>query len=162
MDEKKRKLVGYAVLGGVTLLLVISVGYNLLAGDPGDIKPVTAKSTDFILTWQCLACQHEADDYAVRGPKPCPNCGKEEFYASTLFNCAEHGVFRVAFNYDERGKPSEVKLAPDKPWVPYVDRAAGKLNVVCPVCGKSVIPAESPRTSLEEPAEATEGDPGSE
>ncbi len=146
--ESRQKLIRYGILAVVLLLLLVSLGWNMLSADPGDVRATTPKTSDFVVTWRCLECDHQEEDYAGQGPRACPECGKEALYASVMFSCPEHGLFPVAFNYDADGKPTEVKVA-DGPWVPYMDISAGQLGTVCPVCGQSMMPAESPRRSKE-------------
>jgi len=144
-DESSRpKRRQIAMLAGVLALLAVSVIWNVLSGDEGDVTPKTRRATDFMATWRCLACGYEAEQPTGPGPRKCPECGQDEFYAGFRFLCPRHGEIRVAFNYDRRGKPSMVKVA-DGPWVPYIDREKGELNVVCPVCGGSVMPIDAPR-----------------
>ena len=144
-DSSKRKRVGLIVLSAVLVLLAGAITWNVLSSGDDNVKPKTRQATDFLVTWRCLACEHEAEDFAGPGPRVCPTCGKEQFYASIRFVCPKHGEFRVAFNYDERGKPSMVKVGDDGTWAPYIDLENMRTGLVCPVCGGSMMPAESPR-----------------
>jgi len=148
-SSRRKHLILLSVL---FVLLGLSLAWNLLANRQQKVIPYRTKATDFVATWRCLACGHEAEDLAGSGPRTCPNCGRNEFYTSIRFSCATHGVFRVAFNYDSQGRPSQVKVA-DGPWVPYVDKEKMKGGVVCPECGGALALAEAPRQLDQPPAD---------
>ncbi len=105
------------------------------------VKPVTRKSTDFVMTWRCLACGETASDKGARGPRPCPKCGKPEMYVSIRWDCPTHGGQDVAYQYDDEGQPEQVKMG-DKGWLPASDPETGS-NVRCPTCNGYMIPAGS-------------------
>ncbi len=158
LDSRSR--VKLIVLGAALVLLAFSLVCNLLSSGRGYRERArTQKSTDFVVTWACLACDHKEDRLAGAGPQPCPKCGRRELYASVLFTCKKHGEFRVAFNYDERGKPRQVKIAADRPWVPYLDLEKKRSGVECPVCGGDVIPAETARIPTDSGQTATPDSP---
>lgn len=107
--------------------------------------PNTAASRtafDFIVTWRCLACGHAREDAAAVGPQTCEKCGKTESYASIRYACPTHGTFPVAFQYDARGRPAQIRVGAD--WVPYHDEE-GNLNTRCPKCRAFMHPAETMR-----------------
>ncbi len=139
---RRRKI----VLGIVVVLLAAVAVYVNVSFREKPITPVTRTPRDFILTWRCLACGYEHDDRAGPGPKPCPKCGKTEFYASVRFNCPKHGDVRVAYDYTPAGDVKAVKVA-DKPWLPQIDPERKASNVVCPLCGFPLMPAEAPRAA---------------
>jgi hypothetical protein len=144
-DQTDRgKAIRVALLIVLLLLLAGSVTWNILASRAASRSPVTRKSTDFLVTWRCLACGYQTEDRGAPGPRVCPACGKNEFYASFRFTCSRHGVFRVAYNYDEEGRPSVVKVE-DGPWVPYFDQQTRRSGLHCPKCDEHMMPAESPR-----------------
>ena len=102
------------------------------------IQPVTRRTFDFEVTWRCLECKHTIQDNAAVGPKPCPKCGKDAMYASLRWSCPKHGGFDFWFQYDENGKPLEVKYD-GRDWIPAFDENRG-WNVKCPKCGGGMNP----------------------
>jgi len=128
------------------------VGYNLYSAAQNRVVPKTRTPFDFVVTWRCLSCGHTLEDRAAVGPRTCPECGKDEMYVSIQFSCRQHGTFPVAFNYEDDGDPSRVKVD-DGDWVPYLNTETLELGTVCPVCKQSMNAAESPRSYHEEPVE---------
>ncbi len=104
---------------------------------------LTRKPTDFLATWRCLACGAEVERNAGIGPQVCAKCGKNESFTHFRFACATHGVFLVAYNYDQNLDPTQFKFR-DGPWQPLVG-PAGEWMLRCPTCRGTMIPAESPR-----------------
>jgi predicted RNA-binding Zn-ribbon protein involved in translation (DUF1610 family) len=131
-----------AILLGVVALLAIGAAWNYSRTRAGNPVPVRRDMSDFQVTWRCLACGGTAEDAGGNGPRPCPGCGKDEMYVSIPASCPEHGEFLVAYKYDERSRPSEVKVA-DQPWAKYVDMDARTTGMSCPKCGKVLIPADT-------------------
>lgn len=135
-------------------LLIAAAGalwYALSGSLPG---PTTARSRtafDFIVTWRCLECGATREDAASIGPHRCEKCGRDESYASIQYACPAHGAMPVAFQYDERGRPTQIRIA-GADWVPYAD-ADGNLNTRCPKCRTVMNPAERmrPRRRIEAP-----------
>lgn len=120
------------------------VGYRLWRGKRDNVTPIARKATSFIVTWRCQACDHAADDYAGPGPKPCPKCGKNEFYATLQWACPTHGAMPVVTQYDENGQPTEIRIGKG-PWVPAMTEEAG-YNVFCPQCKAKMTPVQPIRT----------------
>ncbi|MCP4251315.1 MAG: hypothetical protein GY778_30130 [bacterium] len=137
----KRKLV---ILGVLLAALVALIAYQVASPDPADIKPVTRRTSDFVVTWRCLACDRTVTDPAGPGPKTCPKCNRDELYASLRWSCPTHGVFDVAFQYDQDGKPTQVKL-PKGVWIAALNEHGG-WNMSCPQCDSGMDPAEKPRS----------------
>ncbi len=145
--ERKSQVVRYGVLGVVLALLSFSLAWSFFRGDPGRVKPVTRKVSDFLVTWRCLSCGNEFEDAADRGPRECPKCSKKEAFVRFRYTCREHGEYLVAFNYNDKLKPDQVKVG-DGPWVPYFDATASKFGFTCPKCGRMLDVAEAPRAAL--------------
>jgi hypothetical protein len=118
-------------------------GYRWWSTREWHVKPVTHKPSDFLATWRCLSCGFEQEGNVGVGPKPCPQCQKNEMYVHFRQACLQHGTFLVAYQYDQQLNPSETKIG-DAPWKPIVTEQ-GEWNLVCPVCAGPMIPAESPR-----------------
>ncbi len=152
-NAAKRKKV---ILFGVLCIAVIGIlGYNYWSAGAREVKPRTRTLFDFYVTWRCLNCGHELEDRGAVGTRTCPKCGRDEMYVSILHGCPAHGVFQVAYEYDEEtGDPVRIKIA-DGDWVPYMDEDYN-INVLCPKCGRPMMPAEiarpaPPRDTPEEP-----------
>ena len=114
-----------------------------------NIKPLTRRPSDYIATWRCLSCGHTLEDAVGIGPKTCPQCGQDQMYTHIRFACGEHGVFLIAFQYDQDLNPIEIKIG-EAPWIPIVNEA-DEPNLVCPTCGGPMVPAEQLRTVREKP-----------
>ena len=137
------------------VVLVVAIGgwwsYRHWSDDEWNSKPVTRNPSDFLATWHCLSCDHELTDRVDLGPKVCPKCRQKEMYVHFRHVCSQHGVFLVAFQYNENMDPIETKID-DDPWKPIVTET-GEWNLLCPVCNGEMIPAESPRPApTESPA----------
>lgn len=137
----------------VLVLLGGSIGWQLYSARKSRVAVKTRKTSDFLVTWVCLECGHELEDNAGPGPQTCPACGEEALYASFKYACPEHGLFRVAFNYDSEGNPTTVRVA-DGDWVARIDPVAKRTGLRCPICGRSLIISEAPRM----PASSAETD----
>lgn len=146
-SEQRAQLIKVCVLAGVVVLLAGSLIWNCVRNAAVNVKPHNRTATNFMVTWRCLGCGNELDDAADRGPRTCPKCGKNELYVRFRYTCPEHGEFMVAFNYNEKGKPEQVKVA-DGPWVAYFDAATNKFGFSCPKCGRMLDVAEAPRAAL--------------
>ena len=131
------------VLICVCVVLAAAIGYNFYFAQQNKVTPVKRTAADFIVTWRCLACQHEEDGRAEAGVRTCPKCGKEELYVCIRHSCPRHGAFPVAFQYDENFEPIKLKIG-DGDWVPYADEDFN-INSHCPKCGTIMMPAEMPR-----------------
>lgn len=143
-SEPGQRRPGRAILLACVLLaLAGSVAYNWYSSRQSNVKARLTKSTDFIATWRCLECDFEEEATAGPGPRVCPHCSKEAFYVSVPFSCPKHGTYVVAFNYDENGKPSMVKVGKGA-WVPHIDEN-GRCGEHCPICDALMIPAASTR-----------------
>lgn len=133
----------------LTLLAVICVAlggaliYNYWSATRYDVKPWQRTRSDFYVTWRCLDCGHEIDDRGAVGPRTCPKCGQDAMYVCIRHACPAHGVFPVAFQYDENQEPILLKIA-DGDWVPYADENF-TINTRCPRCGRVMLPAEASR-----------------
>lgn len=137
MSEERGAVRNRIVLGVLLVLIAGVLGWQWLQRQRDKVVPHVTRSTDFILPWRCLACGNEQEAQAAPGPKPCPKCSKNEYYVNIPFICSKHGTFRVAYNYDDQGKPSQVKVG-DGPWVPYLDPDKG-VGTVCPKCGTAML-----------------------
>jgi len=144
MASRARRIRVWVLVGVLLALAAVAVYSNVSYRRLSNLEPVTRKPSDFIVSWRCLACGQESEDNAGPGPKTCPKCGKSEFYTCIRFSCPSHGVFPVAFNYDQNGRPNKVKVG-DGPWVPYIDEVSMTSGILCPTCHHSLAPAEAPR-----------------
>lgn len=142
-EGRARKVATFLLLGLLVLLLAAAVTWNVLRGRAERVAPVTRSTSDFIVTWRCLGCDATTEDVAAAGPRRCPKCGKDQYYASIAFMCSRHGTVRVAFNYDPNGEPSQVRVD-GRDWVPYLDDK-GHSGLHCPQCDELMLPAEAPR-----------------
>ncbi len=135
----------WKIILAVVLLIAlgVSIGYQYTAEDKSAIVPVTRTPFDFTVTWRCLNCGNTLEDNADVGPRVCPKCNADNMYVSFRFACPQHGVYNVAFQYDDKAQPTQIKIE-KADWVP-VDNAEGLSNRVCPRCGQSLMPAESAR-----------------
>ncbi len=104
------------------------------------VKPADVDPSRHMVTWHCDNCDHEVTQPAGAGPKTCPECGEMSLWVTLQFRCREHGPVPVSQQYDEHGKRSLIRVGPDGEWVPPVDEAAMRTNLVCPVCGKQLLP----------------------
>lgn len=132
-----------ALLGVVGIALVVAVGYNFWSAKQGEVTPHERTAADFVVTWRCLGCGHEEDGRGEARARTCPECGKEELYVCIRHACPRHGVFPVAFQYDEQFEPVRLKIA-DGDWVPYADEDEN-INTHCPRCDQIMLPAETAR-----------------
>ena len=144
-DPQRTRRTRLIVLSVVCVALLGAIGYNVWLARQNTVEPYQRTAADFIVTWRCLACDHEQDGRADIGPHTCPECGKDEMYACIRHGCPQHGVFPVAFQYDDSLDPIQLKVA-DEPWVPYADEDLN-INARCPRCGEFMLPAESPRSA---------------
>ncbi|NLE60553.1 MAG: hypothetical protein GX616_19580 [Planctomycetes bacterium] len=126
----------------VLVLLVGSLGYQWWSARQSAVVPSARTTRDFVVTWRCLSCDRVIEDRAGPGPKKCPGCGKDEMYASLRWGCPTHGVQQVAFQYDEEGQPTRVKVG-RADWVPAYGEQGW--NIRCPSCGGAMNPAEIAR-----------------
>lgn len=140
-EKGNRTLVGVAAAGAICVAVGVLVWSIRSQNRP--IEPLTRSTFDFVVTWRCLECGHTLTDNAGPGPRKCPQCKKDQLYASIQWACGAHGVQSVAFQYDDTGDPTQVKVG-SGPWVPYTD-AEGAYNIKCPTCGRPMVPAEGPR-----------------
>ncbi len=111
-----------------------------ICGERLFVKAKVQSAFDFDVTWRCLACDHAEQDKAAVGPRACPDCGEMEYWPSVTFKCPDHGEFPVYFRYTTDGKIEKIRVA-DGAWVPQLDEERRQSNVVCPTCGKSLMPA---------------------
>jgi predicted RNA-binding Zn-ribbon protein involved in translation (DUF1610 family) len=132
-----------ALLVVICVAVLAVVGYNYWSGRARQVTPLTRTLLDFQVTWRCLECGHELEDRGAVGTRTCPQCGAAQMYVSIRHGCPQHGVFPVAFEYDEAGDPVRIKVA-DADWVPYLDEDYN-INARCPKCGASMMPAEQVR-----------------
>jgi predicted RNA-binding Zn-ribbon protein involved in translation (DUF1610 family) len=137
----RKRTIGLSI---VLVVLLAGLGYSVLRNRQPAIKPKLRTAFDIAVTWRCLACGHTLTDNAAVGPRACPQCGKAELYVSIRHQCRNHGVFPVAFQYDENGRPTEVKVARG-PWVPHTlehveSEDDPTYNVRCPKCGDVMDP----------------------
>jgi predicted RNA-binding Zn-ribbon protein involved in translation (DUF1610 family) len=137
---KRNKLILLVVL---CVALVGAIIYNYRSATRYDVEPYKRTLFDFYVTWRCLNCGHELQDRGAVGPRTCPKCGKDEMYVCIRHACPVHGVFPVAFQYDEEQNPIRLKIA-DGDWVPYADEDF-TINTHCPRCGRIMLPAEAAR-----------------
>ena len=144
--DKRSRRNKLTLLGALLVALAGVTTYNLIQSRKYDVQPKTRAAFDFVVTWRCLDCGHTLQDNAGIGPRECPQCGQPQMYMSIDHACRVHGVFPVAFQYDERGSPTEVKVA-DGPWVPQFrdqidleDEDDSGYNVLCPKCGSDLYP----------------------
>jgi predicted RNA-binding Zn-ribbon protein involved in translation (DUF1610 family) len=137
---KRKRLI---LLGAICIALGGAVIYNYWSATRYDVKPRTRTLSDFYVTWRCVACGHELQDRGAVGPRTCPHCGKDEMYVCIRHACPVHGVFPVAFQYDDQQNPIRLKIA-DGDWVPYADDELN-VNARCPRCGEFMMPAERAR-----------------
>jgi hypothetical protein len=137
-EEQRRNRFTVALLAILLLagggLLVRQLWFN-----PDNVTPVTRKPFDFVVDWRCLACSHSTRENAAVGPNTCPKCGKDEFYVSIPWSCPTHGQQPVAFQYDDDGQPTQVRIA-DGPWIQAIDPKTG-WNIFCPACKQRMFPA---------------------
>jgi hypothetical protein len=143
--SKRRRIV---LLGVICLGLVGAVGYNFWSSKQNEVKPYVRTVSDFIVTWRCLECGHSEDGRGETSVRTCPQCGKEALYVSIRHACPTHGVFPVAFKYDENFDPAQIKIGEGE-WVPYADEDFNS-NLLCPRCGKPMMPAETSRPAPRE------------
>jgi predicted RNA-binding Zn-ribbon protein involved in translation (DUF1610 family) len=151
-SKRSRKRTAAIILPIVLVALAGSVAYNFWHARRYDVKPVKRTLSDFIVTWRCLACGHTLSDRGGLEPRTCPQCGRTEMYISIRHACPTHGVFPVAFEYDETGEATRIKVA-DGDWVRAVDDE-GNWNTRCPQCGAIMLPAETSRPAPREPTPA--------
>jgi len=130
------------IAGAALVLVVAALAYQLWSATRPPIVPSARTTRDFVVDWRCLSCRHVVQDRAGPGPKKCPGCGKDEMYASLRWGCPAHGVQQVAFQYDEEGQPTRVKVG-KADWVPAYGEQGW--NIRCPSCGGAMNPAEMPR-----------------
>ena len=148
-EARQRKTL--ILVGILVVLAAVAIIVNVRSALHGHITPVVSKTSDFLVTWRCLACGHDAGvERAGPGPKRCPKCDKDELYASFQFACAKHGNVAVAFNYETNGQPKLIKVA-DKAWLPPIDEAGKRSNLVCPSCGGAMICVDTVRRADEGP-----------
>jgi predicted RNA-binding Zn-ribbon protein involved in translation (DUF1610 family) len=143
--QRARRRSRVVLLAVICAALVVAIGYNVWLAQQNTVKPYQRTAADFIVTWRCLACQHEQDGRADIGPHTCPKCGKDEMYVCIRHGCPQHGVFPVAFQYDDSMNPIRLKVAGES-WVPYADEDF-IINARCPRCGQVMLPAETPRAA---------------
>lgn len=129
-------------MGTAIVLVVGSLVYQLWSATRPPIVPSARTTGDFVVEWRCLSCRRVVQDRAGPGPKKCPSCGKDEMYVSLRWGCPLHGVQQVAFQYDEEGQPTRVKVG-QADWVPAYGEQGW--NIRCPSCGGAMDPAEVPR-----------------
>jgi len=137
--RRRRQLV---VLGVLLIALGVSIGYQVWQARRLAVKPYVRKPSSFLVRWRCLECGHTIQDRAGRGPRDCPKCGRPSLYVSIYWSCPPHGTWDVAFQYDEKENPIEIKIG-DAAWVPLVNQD-GQQALVCPICGVDLMPAENP------------------
>ena len=139
-DNRPKRRIVLPVLAVVILALLGTVAYQLIRADSyrAAVRPTTAFTK--IRTWRCVACGHTLREQGAVGPHRCPACGQDTLYVRINHSCPTHGVFPVAFQYDEDANPIQVKVA-DGPWGPYLTEEGG-LNISCPVCQGGLIPLE--------------------
>jgi predicted RNA-binding Zn-ribbon protein involved in translation (DUF1610 family) len=142
------------LLGASCLALAFALTPNHGCSKEPEEKSPAPALFDFYVTWRCLDCGHELNDRGAPGPRTCPKCGKNEMYVCIRHACPVHGVFPVAFQYNERQKPIRIKVA-DGEWIPYSGHA-GSINARCPRCGRLMMPSEVPRPA---PPEEETGKP---
>lgn len=140
------------LLGVIVVVLLGGAVYQFTSQDEPSPEPYTRRTSDFLVNWRCLNCIHTTTQPAGRGPQLCPQCERQELYVSMRWACPEHGVFDVAFQYDEEGKPSEVKF-PQQDWIAALNEYGG-WNMACPKCGGGLNPAETPRTGPQDRSRA--------
>ncbi len=133
--------------GRIITLVVLCVAvigvlaYNYWFAGGRDVEPYKRQLFDFSVTWRCLDCGHELIDRGAVDPRECPKCGQPNMYVCFRHSCPRHGVFPVAFEYDQTGEPVRVKVAEGE-WVPYLDEEYN-INALCPKCGQSLMIAET-------------------
>jgi predicted RNA-binding Zn-ribbon protein involved in translation (DUF1610 family) len=137
MSEGNRKL----ILGGVVIVALGAIAiYRWSTSDAGPgLRQVTL--LDRTLTWRCLDCGHVASEQGAPGPKPCPKCGKEQFYVSEDWACRQHGVFKIAVQFDENAKYAQFKYGKDSDWVSALDEEGDPFRR-CPKCNESLVPPQ--------------------
>ena len=123
-----------ALLVVALVLLAGSIGYNVWRWRTYSVPQSRVQLSNLISRWRCLNCGHELEDVAGRGPKVCPKCQKAEMYVSCGYMCRQHGMKRVALQYDQDEQLVQVKVE-NGPWVPAVD-AEGREGTRCPECGQ--------------------------
>ncbi|HPD31150.1 MAG TPA: hypothetical protein PLL20_14245 [Phycisphaerae bacterium] len=129
------------VVAVVLLLLAVSLGYQWWSARQSAIVPPARATRDFVVTWRCLSCGHAVQGRAGPGPKKCPACGRDNMYASLRWGCPVHGAKNVAFQYDEEGQPTQIKVE-QADWVPAYGEQGW--NIRCPTCGAAMNPVEVP------------------
>lgn len=140
-SSSRGRLIRIGLLAGVLLLLGASLAWNFLSTDPSQTAATRAQLADFLATWRCLDDGHEIEDAAGRGPRTCPKCGKDTMYVSIRHFCPEDGkTYRVAFQYDVRSRPEQVKVE-GGPWVPYLDEN-NMSGLRCPGGSVVMIPSD--------------------
>lgn len=136
---QSKKLILLAIL---TTALVGVVGYQFFYLNK-PTKPLVRKTKDFVVTWRCLNCDNTLQANADRGPKKCPKCNQDQLYASLPWYCPEHGAVPVAFQYDQDGQPTQIRM-PKGEWIDAIreptEEDNGGWNIFCPKCKKVMGP----------------------
>lgn len=128
---------------GLALLAAIAIAayYQFRSIGQQSAPVITRTGFDFVVTWKCLACNTERREQGGIGPTTCPKCGKNEFYPHVRFACGQHGAVLVAFKYDEKGRPQQIRV-PGGQWLPPHNEDWSS-NAVCPKCRAEMLPADS-------------------
>lgn len=142
-EGDRRRVLRRVSVGVLVAVAAAAVWYAVAGSGPGATTARGRTAFDFVVTWRCLACGHSEDAAAAIGPHACGKCGKRESYASIRYACPTHGAVAVAFQYDERGKPSQVRVGSGG-WIAHHDDE-GNLNTRCPQCRAYMMPAEPMR-----------------
>jgi len=144
-QDERRSRVKLVIAAGLCVVAVGVAAYTVLGGGREPVRGRTRTAFEFVVTWRCLACGHTLQDNAAVGPRACPKCGRAEMYVSIPHVCPRHGVIPVAFQYDERGSATRVKIGKED-WAPLfrddvADEEDSGYNVRCPQCGVEIFPA---------------------
>lgn len=146
-DKSSRWFTPVAVVGFVVIIAVSAWSFMERTRPT---EPLVRKTSDFIVTWRCLGCDNTADQPAGPGPIECSKCHKKEMYASIRWGCPVHGAVPVAFQYNEEGDPTEIKIGKEA-WKPATD-AEGAWNIRCPKCNAVMMPAQTARPRSQSPS----------
>lgn len=138
-ERKAARFIGI----GVMLIVAAALWYSFRDTQHTATTAASRTAFDFVVTWRCLACGAAHDDRAAVGPHRCGKCGEEEAYASIRYACPTHGPVAVAFQYNERGRPVQIRVGSGA-WIAYFD-GDGNLNTRCPKCRLIMNPVEAPR-----------------
>ncbi|MBK9118097.1 MAG: hypothetical protein IPM18_00600 [Phycisphaerales bacterium] len=125
----------YDASGNVTPLVCPRTGERLFIRGP------RRTAFSFRVTWICSECEHQERAAAAVGPRKCPECAADSFWATVRFQCRTHGPIQVRYQYTADGQIDRVAL-PGGDWVQDFDRTTGQSNLRCPECGETLAPRD--------------------